>query len=65
MSKVQNLLNQTHDYMNKEESAKSRIKIINRELLEQRIKGENFFIVASELGKLSEQKPEYLRQFYD
>ena len=45
-SKVQNLLDQTYNYIYNEETAKARIQTLDRELLEQRIKGDNFFIVA-------------------
>jgi hypothetical protein len=51
--------------INNDESAAQRIEIVDRRLLEENIKQSNFFQTSTELGKLCEQKPEYLRQFYD
>ena len=51
--------------MNNEEAAKKKILEIDQQILEEHIKQNKFFGVASELGKLNDQKPEYLKQFYE
>lgn len=47
--------------MDHHEAAKTKIQQIDEQILEEYIKQNKFFGVTSELGKLNDQKPEYLK----
>lgn len=51
--------------LDKAQSAEVQIKKVNEKLLEEEISQVRFIKITQELNKLREQKPEYLRQFYE
>ena len=62
--RVKKLLDQTQSLIS-EDNSKTRIHQIDKQLLEEQIRQTNFLKVATEINKLNDQKPEYIRQFYD
>ena len=62
---VKNLLKQTNNILKNEQSAKQKIKELDQQLLFEQLKQQKFFKVAFELNKLKDQKPEFLRQFFE
>ena len=62
--RVKKLLDQTQSLIS-EDTSKTRIHQIDKQLLEEQIRQTNFLKVATEINKLNDQKPEYIRQFYD
>ena len=58
-------MDKTLSLMNVQEAAKTKIQQIDEQIIEEYIKQNKFFGVTNELGKLNDQKPEYLKQFYE
>ena len=51
--------------MLEKDNIKLNLKEVNKEMLEQRIKDQHFLMVTNEIEKLKEQKPEFVKQFYE
>ena len=64
-SLVQNLLEKTNQIISSDKNYKLRILELDKKIIEEEIKQEQFFKIATELNKLKDQKPEFLKQFYD
>lgn len=62
---VKHLLQNARQVLKSDSSAKHRIAVIDRQIVEEQLKQKNFFHLTSEINKLKDQKPEYLRQFFE
>lgn len=63
--KVKDLLTETNHLMLEKDNIKLNLKEVSKEMLEQRIKDSQFLLVTNEIEKLKEQKPEFIKQFYE